>query len=39
MADNLADAEAMVAAVEAAHVKLMVGYMKRYEAGYRYGRT
>jgi predicted dehydrogenase len=38
MADNLADAEAMVAAAEAAHVTLMVGYMKRYDAGYCYGQ-
>jgi predicted dehydrogenase len=38
MADNLADAEAMVAAAADAHVTLMVGYMKRYDPGYRYGQ-
>jgi predicted dehydrogenase len=38
MADNLADAEAMVAAADDAHVTLMVAYMKRYDPGYRYGR-
>jgi predicted dehydrogenase len=38
MADNLADAEAMVEAAEHAHVTLMVAYMKRYDPGYRYGQ-
>jgi predicted dehydrogenase len=38
MADNLHEAEAMVAAAEDARVTLMVAYMKRYDPGYRYGR-
>ncbi len=39
MALNLDEAQAMVDAAEAAGVTLMVGYMKRYDPGYLYGRT
>jgi len=39
MALNLDEAQAMVDAAEAAGVTLMVGYMKRYDPGYLYGRA